>query len=476
MSFHELVAISLNRVSKTSIDYKAMASFSGAIRRDTDLPMEDQLKIWIAAMIDRGISVTTRKRYVEKLSTIYKDFYESADAGDDPFEKVRKLRDWKAISCGKDIRAQSSRLSDIFNIILQNAKTRPEIAVFLYLLFNASSDIEKAISLRSEEYVPVFPQLNEVIDPSTFHHRRRYVFDLGQSRKRMPQLVREAVKDIAEYLLIKGIRFENPFTPQTIAALWAVKARESGVPLPELKSVLGIIPAEYEYLKYVRGSNLTDERKLSIKKNVAEAFSPTENRWYAMKLGRGVSFDDVKKLIHTESSDNFQNITLFYPMKETVKRVGKKLVKNTVPYIEDVVFLRTTQNHIGKIDRAVRRENSGWIFRYTNNPDSGYSVIDCKAMSAFQRVVGEFTPDMKIELTQQKPMGIGLEVRITRGVFAGYTGTIYNIRDTGENKSRYIYIQLSEEYGLKVELKIEDYLVEPIGLELCGRELHRRRL
>ncbi len=462
MGFPEFVAINLNRVSNTSIDYKSMASFSGAVRRHTNLSTEDQLKIWITAMIDGGISIATRRRYVEKLGSIYKDFDRSVYAGENPFEKVRELRDLEATSCSKDLHLQCSRLSGIFNEVLQDAKTRPEIAVFLYLLFYASSDIEKAVLLRTEEYVPEFPQLDEIIDPSTFHHRRKYVFDLNQSRKRMPQLVREVVKAISEYLSNRGIRFENFFTPRTVVALWTVKARESDVTLPDLKSVLDIVPAEYEYLKYVRGSDLTDERKLYVKKGVAEAFSPTEERWYALKLRRDVSFDDVKDLIHTELPDDFRKIIFFYPMKKTVKRVNKKMVTDMVPYIKDVVFLKTKQSHIAGIDRVVRNGCQGWMFRQTNSPDSDYSIIDRCAMRSFQRAVGEFTPDMKIELTQTRPIEIGRKVRIIGGVFAGYTGTIYNVGHTEEDTSRWIYIRLSEEYGINVELKIDDYLIEPV--------------
>lgn len=138
------------------------------------------------------------------------------------------------------------------------------------------------------------------------------------------------------------------------------------------------------------------------------------------------------------------------------------MVKDMVPYIEDVIFLKTKQTHIARIDRTVRYESHGWMFRQTNSPDSDYSVIDREAMRAFQRAVGELTPDVKIELTQAKPVGIGRKVRVTGGAFAGYIGTIYNVGHIGEDKSRQIYIRLSEEYGIKVELKIDDYLIEAV--------------
>jgi len=467
MTFPRFVAIRLNGIPKASIDYKAMASFSKAIRHHWNLPVEDMLRVWIAAMIDKGFTQPSRKRYVEKLGTIYKEYCVGQDIDGNPFEAIRDLRDCPISMFGKDISVQCDRLSEIFNTVLNDAKTRPELALFLYLLFNASSDIESAISLRTEKYVPVFAQLNDIIDPSTFHHRRKFIFDLNQSRKRMPQLVREVFKNITAYLSVKGVRFDSPFTSMTIVALWTAKAREVGIGLSDLKSVLAAVPSEYEYLKYVKGLDLSDETKLHIKKTVAEAFSPTAHRWYAMKLRRGASFEGTKEYLTASLPEVANKILFFYPMREVTKKVDKKLVRESVPYIPDVVFMKTGTTYIADIDKHIRRENLGWMFRQTNAPGSDYSIIDWHAMRAFQMAVGEFTPDTKIELTSYKPIGIGRKVRITGGVLAGYMGDIYDIKRDGQKDSRQIYIRLSCDYGIRVELKIDEFFVEVIDNASC---------
>lgn len=468
MNFYDYVAIAKNQAEETSIDYKAIVSYSGAVGKHPDYPVEDQLRIWIAALIDKGLSQSTRKRYVEKLGAIYKDFSRSksnqgpVEKDENPFCLVRPLRDLEVNVCSKNIYEQAKRLETVFSRVVEDAKDTPALAVFLYMLFNASSDIEKAISLRTDEYSPLFPQLNEILDPASFHHRRRYVFSLRQTRKRMPQLARETLAEINAYLSSLHIKFDCPFSPITILSLWAFKARECGVSLSDVKSVLPTIPKEYGYLEYVNGSSLSEARITAIKKDVAEAFFPTAHRWYAMKLRRDTQFDDVRNLIDTELPQCSPKVSYFYPMHTIARKVGRKVVKEKSPLIRDILFLETEQSLVDKIDRIARHGGYGWIFRLTGRPGSDFSIIDRRAMRAFQLAAGEFTSDMKVELTQCSPVGIGRKVRIVGGAFAGYTGVVYDIKDSAGEEFHQIYIRLSEEYGIRVDIKIDSCFVEPL--------------
>lgn len=81
-------------------------------------------------------------------------------------------------------------------------------------------------------------------------------------------------------------------------------------------------------------------------------------------------------------------------------------------------------------------------------------------MLNFQRVIGTFTSDMKISLTNKPPIGIGREVRITGGIMAGYIGKIYDIKDGSDVRN--IYIRLSPEYSIRAEIMVEEYFVETI--------------
>lgn len=464
MSFSDFVAIRLDSAHERTTEYKAMASYINSVKDGGDSPMEDMLSAWISDMIDKGLTPSSRKRYVEKLSTIYKEYL--AEAGSmngvesDPFLVVKDLRNFEIHRPGKALQEISLKLSRIFDRMMSDAKSRPELALFLYLLFNGSSDIESAISLKAEDYSPEFPQLDEIIRLDEFHHRRRYVFDLNQCRKRMPQLKSEVLGALEFYFAGWGINFPNGFSEKAILSLWTARGRKIGLNLSELKGMLNVIPAEYEYLKYIRSAESTPERAKEIRRRIAESFSPSRRRWYAIRLRRNVAFDTFQPYIKAGFAEYFDEHTLFYPQKEITKRIAKRMVAESIPVIPDVVFFNVLPRHVYKIEKLLRAENMGWIFKMANRPDGEYSVIDQQSMLNFQRVIGTFTSDMKISLTNKPPIGIGREVRITGGIMAGYIGKIYDIKDGSDVRN--IYIRLSPEYSIRAEIMVEEYFVETI--------------
>lgn len=425
------------------------------------MAMNDLLRIWLADMIDRGLAVTSRKRYVEKLSSLYKEYALHENLTGNPFDGLNELCTLNAPVTAKPLQAELTDIEKAFDAIMADAASKPELAILLFLLFNASSDIEKAISLTTDKYSPEFRQLDEIINPSEFHHRRKYVFDLGQSRKRMPQLVREVIRDIDNYLRAKDIKFVGGFTHKTVTALWIAKARRCGVRLTDLKQVVGAIPPEYEYLRFVNSSTLSDEEISSIKQQVAESFSPSGKRWYAIKLRRGFIFDNLKTLTKSNLAEYYSNDLFFYPQKEIARRIEKRIEIDTVPVISDVVFMHINPRLVRKVDALIKSEKSGYVFKVTSAADSDYSIIDKRSMAGFQHMIGIFTPDIKVELTTESPVGIGREVIITGGVMSGYEGLIFNIKD--DSDMRQIYIRLSDKYSIKAEVKVEEIFVKAIG-------------
>ncbi|MCM1491551.1 MAG: hypothetical protein NC095_12120 [Muribaculum sp.] len=461
MSFSEFVATKLDSTPRQTIDYKAMISFLTTLHGYGEMSDENRLRIWIANIVHRGLTMSSRKRYIEKLHTIYNEYRSASGVNDNAFDGIAELKNIDSRSGITQPDTQLTRLEKIFDIILADAKTRPELAVFLYLLFNASTDIENAVYLTADDYKPLFPQLDDIIRPEDFHHSRKYVFDLQQSRKRTPQLVREVLGAIDSYLRVKEIRFPDHLSPATILSLWILKASKLGVGLSDLKCMLGAIPAGFEYLHFVSGSQLSAEGQLEIKHRVAEAFSPSGKRWYAMKVWRNFDFDRFKQHIKENFSEFYDEEMFFYPVKQVLSRIDKKIVTKNVPVIPDVVFFHVRPRHVRKMDTAIRTEGVGWIFRNANNASSDYSVIDTAGMALFQRMIGIFTPDVKIELTPEEPMGIGRDVIITGGIMAGYRGRIYDIKEGSD--VRQIYIRLSDKYSIKAEATVDEFYVQPIG-------------
>lgn len=532
MSFVDFVAIKLPKTSPSTIDYKSMASFVASVGQRPDLSDEDRLRLWVATMIEKGLSPLSRKRYVEKLHSIFKEYLEVSNEPEDGLETVESLgpgslaslesseslvtaessrstgestlspvpyesaarllssqlspypsweslvplRDYVAPFDPAEMRGHAATLARVIDTMVTDAKTRPFVGLFLYLLFNADSDLERAVSLKVADYRPSLPQLDEIIDTEKFHHRRVYLFNLNQSRKRLPQLLREVTGEIADYLAYRGIRLSHPFDPLSIVALWIGVARETGVAMDDIREVVDSsegatptdIPAEYGYLRHLNGSGLTPVGADMIRRRVAERLSPSGRRWYAMKLRRGVTFEQMRDSLHQLIGGEYPSLcddsTFFYPRSESKRRVGRRIVTDMVPVIPDVVFFMVRPRHVRIIDEAVRTEGLGWVFRVVNTPGSEYSVIDRASMLNFQLVIGVFTPDVKIGLTRETPIGIGRRVRITGGIMAGYTGIIYDIKDTPEGTpdgARQIYIRLSTDYAVKVEIHVDEFYVQP---------------
>ncbi len=461
-NFYSFVAIKLDQASPASIEYKSMKSFRDSIRHNNCLPVEDLLNIWVATMIDKGIAVSSRRRYFAKLGSIYKVYAAENGIDDAPFDSARRLYELKNIESHDDIEILCDRLTKSFNTLLKDAGSRPSLAVFLYSLFNASSDIEKAISLKVEDYDSRFAQLDTVIAPAAFHHRRRYVFDLSQSRKRMPQLVKEVCSEIEYYLRDKGMKLDKGFSGSMITALWISKAKEIGLKLSDIRAVATSIPEEYDYISRVHPSCLTTEQIESVKRRVADAFFPATNRWYAMKLRRGADFESARAAINDELPECYRKIEFFYPGRVMVKREGKKMVKKYMPYIPDIVFFNTLPLYVKDIDRTARRDEIGWVFRILNTPDSDYSVIDRNSMLSFEKAVGQFSPDMKIEISDRAPVEIGRKVRITGGIMEGYEGMIHDIKNGNDKTGRILCIRLSSSQFVRLQVNVEEIYIEPV--------------
>lgn len=463
VSFSEFIAIRLNQLPESTIDYKAISSFISATKGSGVQSVAEALKLWVATMIDRGLSVASRRRYVGKLSTIYKEYAAVNNAEGDPFDGIAAIAAAESSANARALPSALSKIEKIFDVMMADAMVRPEVAVFLYLLFNASSDIGKAISLTVDTYIPEFPQLDDIIRTADFHHRRRYIFDLGQSRKRLPQLIRETTAAIDLYLRTKDIRFPEPVTPSTILALWMTKAKSIGVSLPVLRQMSPNLPDEFAYLRSLDPTSLSADELREIKHRVAESFTTSRKRWYALKLRRSASYDTLQPYIRETLGNYYDSDTLFYPQKEISRRVDKKIITDTVPVIPDVVFFHVYPRQVRNLDSNIKSESLGWVFKNTNTPASDYSVIDPRSMMAFQRMIGIFTPDIKVSLTSDTPVGVGRQVIITGGIMAGFEGTIYDIREESELRS--IYIRLSDKYAIKTEVHVPEIYVKPLAMK-----------
>ena len=461
MSFLDFVAIKRSQVSDRSTDYKAISSFLSSTGGYDNIALVDKLRVWIVSMLERGLSVASRKRYIEKLGAIYKEYCRQENITENTFDQIREL---KGIDIDVNVKEWQRELINFtrnFDTVLADVKTNPYAALFLYLLLNVSSDVKMAITLTIDNGISAFPQLTDIVNTKDFHHRRRYVFNLNQSRKRMPQLVKETTCGICRYLAMKGLHVPEVQTLPTILAVWIACARQQKIKFSDIKAVVDTIPAEYEYLRFIKGSELSSDDIQAIKLRVAESLAPSTRRWYAVRMRRGVLYDVFRHSVKTGFKDYFDERTLFYPQKKVYKKAENRVITELIPVIPDIVFLNILPRHVKYIDHMIKSENLGWIFRTTVGSSGDYSIIPSGSMLAFQRMIGVFTPEIRVSLTKEKPLGVGRNVRITGGIMEGYEGIIFDVKSESEGNIRQFYIRLSNDYAIRTEVKIEEFFVEP---------------
>lgn len=469
MDFLDFVAIKLPLSPRDTIDHKSMASFLAAAPASAASTLHDRLHLWAATMIERGMTPTSRRRYIEKLSTIYRQYLAGQTSpaatppGPDPFDTLRHrlqaLPQPPAPTPGATPRCQ---LAANFDNILLQAATRPHLALFLHLLLNVSTDLAGAALLTIDSYTPLFPQLHPLLDPTSMHHRRRYLFDLQQSRKRQPQLLRDTLQAITRDLSQLGIPLA---TPRDILTLWTAQAIHARLPLPTIVSLLPSIPPGYSHLSLVTPIPLTPAQIIDAKRHVADSLSPMGSRWYVMKTRRSLTPDTLRDtLTHLGTPLPLLNDINFYaPTHSVARRTGHRLRHVTLPLLPGILFFHTRPGHVATLDGIMRRHTLGWVYRTTGSPRADYSIIPTHSMGAFQRAVGTLTPDVSVTLTHRPPIGIGQTVRITGGVLAGYQGTVYSVKDnTPGDAPRQVYLHLNLNNYIKIEAHIDDIYLQPL--------------
>ncbi len=462
-SFREFVVIKLSKEPVGSIGVRVMRSFCQvADISSQDIPDLNDLRAWIASMFAKRLTISSRKRYFGKLHSLFLEYCEKKKIINDPFDTVRPLLDIPTHISRTDSFANCKVLDNNIGRLTANAGIRAAAGAFLYMLYTAESDFSKAVGLTTADCPTGILQFDRAVDCSTLHHRRRYVFNLQQSQKRRPQLVRELSLEIEYTLSNAGMKFPDGFSGESIKSLWIARALMCGLKLCEIRAVAGNMPAEFGYISLVQPAALSDEQRMALKQRVADSFIGTTPHWYAMKLRKCVTPTVVRSLINEYMPQSDTSVLFFYPTRKVARREDRKIVFDSIPFIPDILFFKARSEFIGLISQAVCCD--AWIFRRSNSGSGQYSIIPDNDMFAFQTAVQQFTNDMQLDRSNRMPVKKGRRVRITAGQMKGYEGLIYDIKDAGGKTSacRMFCIMISPGNCIRWTADIEEMYIEPV--------------
>lgn len=436
-SFYQFVE---NRIKNYPADrllsnaWKSLNNYSPEVSSENELTSDILLK-WIIGMKASGSNPSTYRRYLGKLHTLFKEWRVAGSR--DPFNEIKTLLEKKDNAENSNL---LKNLHTLLKVIKQfgGANGSQLFNILLYLLINIDATLEDIIAMQFSDEQPDISQLQDVVDRmQSTGARKKYVFGLNQGKERVPAI---AIKLNVELLsLLKGYGIINNYNfienkthtaIEIIHALWIAAALEVGVSAEEIANIFLNLPEQYKYLQLLPKHELPEERKLAIMHRVADYINDKTTRWFVMHLRTGNSPEDIKEGIKNKINPLLKEIQFYYPTHTVVTYDKKRRkIRKEEPYLPRLLFFRMRRDKVGRLFSKIG--DLAWCYRFTSDPSSPYCVISNKEMKRFQYHIGNFTPDIQIQLIERKDaIEKGTEVKISGGgKMEGYVGVITDVRN-----------------------------------------------
>lgn len=436
----------------------ALSSFLNVLNgEDTDNPDKEILKLWIVSMSVNGKKVSTCKRYFTKVQSVYNK-WACGDRKDDPFAFVSPL-----FESLHDVSAKETErnLELVKRLFIKNEKSKDwqTVCIFFYLLFNPAASMSDVINLKFDAVPVSCPQIDDIVNSFDATHGRKYVFELKQGKSRPDEISRNLTKLLLEILSAAGMRFGYGFSRTSITSMWIAAALKSGMDIRDIRACTGTVPPQYSALSLLEKTELDDATRDRFICTAADTINSHAKRWFVMRLRQGVSADDIKARIEATLPGRLKSMVLYYPTYTEIYKEGKKRRVEEIPYLPGIIFFKTGHDKIKSLFANIG--DLAWCFRASNSPESDYSVVSHRQMTKFQQCVGQFTPDIRMELVESDcQLERGRRVRVVGGIMAGYEGEILDVE--GEPGRRMFFLSISDNKKARWTAYVEDVLIQPL--------------
>lgn len=465
LSFVEFVRQNCETPRGKDVNEYALKSFltfvSGWSSKDVTT---ETLTAWIATLFVKGNTATTVKRYLSHLHAIYVNWNQNAssDILDDPFDGLIALAVPENQSKSEEVQSNYNLIKKLKTGDAYSGQFGKWKAIFFYLLYNPELSIEDIANLRFDVVPRYCPQSVEIVESMDSARGRKYVFALDQPNKRITQIVREINENMDALTRMVGMKFEDGFARERITAIWIYVALKSGVRIDEIRAIVPVIPKEYKILEKVSPARLSELDRQNIICRVANRINDITTRWYVVNMRDRITPEIVKDSIKGDFPSLFSQIHFFYPT-HYIYREGKnkKKVKVETPFIPGLLFIKVKSDMVGSVMNSVR--NVAWGYKQQNTADSPYSVISQRAMTDFQKHIGMFSDDVRMEMvTQKEPLAVNDPVIVHGDSIDGSIGEITEIKEVNGVKT--YSIRLTHNQSFNWSVKIHDELrLEPLS-------------
>lgn len=365
----------------------------------TDVDIAD----WTVELLRQGLSPKTVARHLNILNSFVTQASRKGmlPALEAPRRLVRPLLEKGAVP----LLAKGNNLEKCLRLVKEemnrhdDSDTDTHIDLMLFSLLNNSMPLYEVAQLRRKDAQFYYGFGRRILERN-ISPRRDFIFDLNQSRLTPRQLQNSIHEALDAFFQRAGISGSD--ADAMVRSLWTECAMQCGATASKAKKLAGG-PATYLIPAFLQA----DPKGMDFR-HTAEGFPAEEwsrgvsmmflcdaPRWYAMRIRRGVKYDELRKQILAEVHPQPK---LFYPCETITRMTRSRKIADEQPLISDIVFFRLTPSRVAPLFRIIG--DKAWCYRVSGLPGAPYATIPQKEMLRFQAAVGVFTPD-----TELKPLG-----------------------------------------------------------------------
>lgn len=427
--------------------------------RHSDDAIPSLLTLWIFRMAWLGLSPSTRKRYFGKIHSLYKEW--KSGAGDDPFLPLKGLAEAPFSLPSDDIADNLRILRPLFNIAPDAPEAIP-VHLFLYLLLDPSISPSQAINLKFDSPTPDCPQIDDIIDARRkVAGRAKYIFPLSQGKKRDTQILRKLLTPMREALASAGLSFPSAFSRDSITEIWIAAALKNGISPTEVRSIVASLPTSLSLLSTLPAVTIPEERKTEILRKVADSICDNASQWFVMKMRAGQTPESIKERIAENAPEIFPLLEFFYPTHKVAKKSPKgKIIHKETPILPGILFFKAPRNKVALL--MSRIGDAAWCYKWVNAAGSDYCSISRSEMLAFQKHIGSFTDDIRMEIeVSARAFAKGDAVKISGGRMEGHEAIVES--SDSRNGTRTYTLRLTNFLLAKWTVSdVEEFYLQPL--------------
>lgn len=371
---------------------------------------------WVSWLFHSGYTYKTVVYYVNRLSSLYgkvaKDTGVKAHNG---FPAVKeKLKEASPgsleINSIPDIFCKLRRL--VLTDYANDSIRRLAKDIVLFSLYTGGLPFHKLAHYKKYDYQGNDNAVLAIVEKYS-KPKNKYLFPLNQSGHTEGQLNSIISSLFSDALNSVGINLSS-YDSILTSDLWAVVAMHCGISAADIAGCMGAANRINPIYSFAVSSELSDEQKNDIRNRVNRILSKDPEDWYAMQFRPRVDYDIIQDRLRTVGLSLAKS---FYPMEEIIRRVGKKLKRESRPIIPGLLFFRSKATYLPNLFFHIG--DLAWGYRYDRNRRSPYAVIPQKAIEDYQKAVGKFVDDMDAHPEGVFRLEEGDKVEITGGEFSG---------------------------------------------------------